>query len=105
MSQLRSISRGGDFAAGPGHHDQVVAGKQLGASDQHEYQPEREHQAAEYADRSETHLRVAGDDGIVERPEPDAAARHDRKHERRQEGQSRLLDPDFFDGFLDFGGL
>ena len=95
---------GGDFPAGPRHHDQVVARKQLGASDDHERQAERKHQAAEYADRSEAQLRVAGDDGVVERPEPDAAARHDRKHERREERQSRLLDPDFFDGFLDLGG-
>src|SRR5262245_24230531 len=70
-----------DFAARPGHHDQVVAGEQLGAPQQPERQSEREYESADYANAPEAQVRIASNDGVIERAEADAAACYHRQHE------------------------
>jgi len=63
-----------------------------------------ENETAEDAGGSEAQRRIAGNDGIIDRPKSNPAACHDGQHERDQEGKIGLLHPDLFDGLLDLGG-
>src|SRR5438093_919656 len=75
---------GGNLAAGPGHHDQIVAREKLGSADKDESQAEGENNSADDAYGGEAERGITGYDGIVERAEADATAGHDCQHERGQ---------------------
>ena len=96
--------RGADLAIGPGHHHQVVAGKQLRAGHRDQDQPEREHQSAEHPRRREAQRRVARDQREVERAQADECAGEDAEHRGLQERQPRLGDADELHLLGDFPG-
>ena len=96
--------RGRDPALRPGHHDQVVAGEQLGPADHHQHQAEREGDARRACGRPEAEALpvmtsveyIAPNAMKAPASTPSARVWHRR--------QRRLLDPDLLDQTRDLGG-
>ena len=99
-----------DLAARPGHHDEVVAGEQLGSADHDQDQAQRKGQAGQKADDAigqsggKCRGAVGGRNGDAsgahrggeQRPERDERAGQDAQHQQGHMVGRRLLDAGFF---------
>ena len=74
----------GDAAIGPGHGQQVVAGKELGSGHNHEQQAKRKHQTAQDRAGRKSQTGVRLDKNKQHRPQPDKGAGQHSQHEQRQ---------------------
>ena len=79
-------------AAGPGHGDEVVAGKELGAADDDEDEAEREGQAAERPGRAEAERRAGDHQRVGHGAERDESAGENAERDESQYRHLRLGD-------------
>ncbi len=97
IAQLRSEIARRHLAAGPRHHDQVVAGEQLGSADDDQKEAERERQAAQQLDDAVRQLGGScAHRGRKHCPECDEGAGQDAQCEQRRGVGRNLFDAALF---------
>ena len=94
----------GEFAVGPGHHQQIIAGEEFGTRDHHQQQSEREANAAQHARGSKAECMVADHHHVIQRAQTNKSTGQDAQQAHRQQRQPRLGNAHGFDPFSNFLG-